>query len=96
MTTTTAETDANAVHELALDEVLDAYDKFLLPGIFAARKKLSYHLLSQQSTNNAPVGSAQVVVHDVAMFKATLACSAAVLPVTPLVGKVVHGDVAGV
>ncbi|KAI0812746.1 LuxS/MPP-like metallohydrolase [Irpex lacteus] len=90
------ETDANAVHELALDEVLDAYDKFLLPGISAARKKLSYHLLSQQSTNNAQVGSAQVVVDDVATFKASLACSAAALPVTPLAGKVVHGDVAGV
>lgn len=96
MTTTTAETDASAVHELALDEVLDAYDRFLLPGVCATRKKLSYHLSSQQSTNNVQVGSAQVMVDDVAMFKAALACSAAALPVTPFAGKVVHGDVPGV
>ena len=80
MLTRTDEMDASVVRELTLGEVLAVYDTFLMPGDSAERKKLSYHLLSQQVAEDVQPTSGQVVV-DEALFKAGLAYSAAALPV---------------
>lgn len=74
--------------------MLAAYDDFLLPGGSAHRKKLSYHLVSQQLADEVQPGPEQVVVDDEALFKAGLACSAAALPVAPLATKEVHPEAA--
>ncbi|KAI0698094.1 LuxS/MPP-like metallohydrolase [Cytidiella melzeri] len=75
------ETDARAVRVLDLEEVLAAYDEYLIPDVSASRKKLSYQLISQQLSADAQVAPAnQVVVEDESLFKAGLACSAAALP----------------
>ena len=65
---------------LGRDEVLAAYDAFVLPQ-GAARRKLSVHLVAAQ-TENAPRASSALVSEEAeAGFKAGLVCSAAALPV---------------
>lgn len=74
------EVDAATVENLTLDEVLAAYDAFVLPQA-TTRRKLSVHLVAAQ-TENIP-RSASVVVSGKAetRFKAGLACSTAALPI---------------
>ncbi|EKM58998.1 uncharacterized protein PHACADRAFT_249147 [Phanerochaete carnosa HHB-10118-sp] len=74
------EVDAATVESLTLDEVLAAYDAFVLPQA-TTRRKLSAHLVAAQ-TENTPRSTSMVVSGETeARFKAGLACSTAALPI---------------
>ena len=74
------EVDANTIKSLQLNEVLEAYDKFVLPE-GTSRRKLSVHLVAQNVENAVPANCTVVRDKDEAVFKAGLTCSAAAIPI---------------
>ena len=76
--------DAQVVEGLKLQEVLEAYDTFVLPDS-KARKKLSLHLVSQQVDEaSATTLEGVSTVQDEGLFKRKLACSSAAVPVSAI------------
>ncbi|KIP05202.1 hypothetical protein PHLGIDRAFT_129039 [Phlebiopsis gigantea 11061_1 CR5-6] len=75
------EIDANTIETLALEEVVQAYDAFVAPK-GSSRRKLSVHLVAQQTANEPSTASTLVREEGEAIFKASLACSAAAVPVS--------------
>ncbi|KAI0718393.1 LuxS/MPP-like metallohydrolase [Cerioporus squamosus] len=87
------ETDAATIRALTLSEVIEAYNALLRPSTGAqTRKKLSVQLISQQ-INDTPEQTPDVqVVEDERMFKATLGCAPAAVPVmSEAFGQYAHG-----
>lgn len=73
------EVTAALIESLTLDEVLAAYDALVLPQA-PGRRKLSMHLVAA-GTENSPRSANVISEETEASFKASLACSAAALPV---------------
>lgn len=71
--------DAGIIQNLKLDDVLDAYDTYMIPKS-ASRKKLSLHLISKQLGANGVGPQLGVsIIHDEALFKRGLLWSRAAL-----------------
>ena len=82
------EANASIIETLSLSDVLAAYDAHVLPSLSSTsptsrRRKLSIHLIAQQSASfNEPSARSLVVTEEhQARFKAGLQCSAAATPV---------------
>ncbi|KAH8078394.1 LuxS/MPP-like metallohydrolase [Cristinia sonorae] len=75
------ETDSAVVNDLSLHELLTAFDRLVLPSS-QTRRKMSVHLLSQQLKMEQVFPNTVTVVRDEFVFKASLPCSPAAVPVT--------------
>ena len=83
-------TDAQCIEGLELSEVLEAYDKFMLPSS-AVRRKLSQHLSSKQlEGERLPSEEGVSVVTDETLFKRSLTLSVAAAPVREAGALVAH------
>ena len=79
----------------SLVDILSVYDQHLIPGALA-RKKLSLHLLSQQlQVEERQVARKWTIIKDEALFKASLDCSPAAVPLDQSSGDAVFGGVKG-
>ena len=75
-------TDARQIQTIQLQEVVQAYDLYLMPNS-TVRKKLSFHLSSQQIGDiNASQQTGATLIRDEVIFKRGLVWSPAALPVT--------------
>ena len=75
------EVDASIIKTLCLDEVVQAYDAFVMPN-GSARRKLSMHLVAHQTVNKPSAESTLVREEGEPVFKDSLARSATAVPVT--------------
>ncbi|CCM02306.1 uncharacterized protein FIBRA_04396 [Fibroporia radiculosa] len=79
------ERDAGIIRTLALQEIIDAFDKFVRPSS-AVRKKISVHLVSQKVESQPSMDAQHTLVvdsddPDLAIFKAGLACYPPMMPI---------------
>ncbi|KAI0077374.1 LuxS/MPP-like metallohydrolase [Panus rudis PR-1116 ss-1] len=75
------EVDANAVRSLQLRDVLEAYNRYVSPSS-RARKKMSAHVVSQQCQDvDAVELEGRTYIEDESLFKASLVCSPAAVPI---------------
>ncbi|OBZ78124.1 Insulin-degrading enzyme [Grifola frondosa] len=76
------ETDAAVIRTLSLGEVVDTFDTLVRPSSgSASRRKLSFQLISQQMREVPVLADGATLIGDESMFKASLACSPAAVPV---------------
>ncbi|KAH9948332.1 LuxS/MPP-like metallohydrolase [Amylocystis lapponica] len=80
------EMDAEAIRALTREDVLEAFDRYVVPSSGSrSRKKISLHLVSQQVTELTRMTEGAVLVAEdsESLFKASLGCYPAAVPVTP-------------
>ena len=74
-------TDARQIQSLQLHDVVLAYDTYLMPNS-SVRKKLSFHLSSQQLGDISAMNqTGATLIQDEALFKRSLSWSPAAVPV---------------